>query len=71
MEFLLLESENLPLEQKQILVFLQNFQIPCVFCDREFVGPFSPPKEQDAETSEGENVYNVDQLLSWPEGGGI
>ena len=36
-----LESGNLQLEQTKFPVFWQNFQIPCVFPDREFFGPSS------------------------------
>ena len=36
-----LESGNLQLEQTKFPVFWQNFQIPCVFPDRTFLGPFS------------------------------
>ena len=35
-----LESGNLQLEQTKFPVFWQNFQIPCVSPDREFVGHF-------------------------------
>ena len=37
-----LESGSLQLEQTKFPVFWQNFQIPCVFPDREFFWPFSP-----------------------------
>ena len=40
-----LESGNLQLEQTKFPVFWQNFQIPCVFLDREFsftIFPVSP-----------------------------
>ena len=35
------KSGNLQLEQPKFPVFWQNFQIPCVFPDREFLWPFS------------------------------
>ena len=38
---LLLESGNLRVEQTKFPVFWPNFQIPCVFPDREYLRPFS------------------------------
>ena len=37
-----IESRNLQLEQTKFLVFWQNFQIPCVFPDRDFFGAIFP-----------------------------
>ena len=37
-----LESGNLQLEQTKFPVFWQNFQIPCVFPDRDVFGAISP-----------------------------
>ena len=46
-----LESGNLQLEQIKFPVFWQNFQIPCVFPDRDFLGSFS--------------LFSLSSLWSW------